>query len=245
MKKISAFILVLTAITFAQTAPQKSLTELKSEIKNSTPRQESSLQFANNDLPGKKSTGLAILYSLLLPGMGELYAGNYQSGKYFTIAEVVCWGTYIGFNTYGEWQKDNYKKYAQTNGGVDNSNKDADYYARIGNYKDIYQYNDDKAFDRSFGDMYNQTTYYFKWNTTEERKTYRNMWVSSENAFNNVRFAVGALILNRLASAVNAVRLVAAYNRHLKDEKKVSLYFGAGDGFYSLDGMNLQIHAEL
>jgi len=71
------------------------------------------------------------------------------------------------------------------------------------------------------------------------------MWVSSENAFNNVRFAVGALILNRLASAVNAVRLVAAYNRHLKDEKKVSLYFGAGDGFYSLDGMNLQIHAEL
>ncbi len=41
--------------------------------------------------PSKKSVGLAAIYSLLLPGMGELYAEGFSSGKYFLIAEGVLW----------------------------------------------------------------------------------------------------------------------------------------------------------
>ena len=54
---------------------------------------------------GKKNAGLAILYSLILPGMGELYAENYESGKYFTIADGVIWGFVAGFNIYGNRQE--------------------------------------------------------------------------------------------------------------------------------------------
>jgi len=39
------------------------------------------------------------------------------------------------------------------------------------------------------------------------------MWVSSEQAHNDLRFVVGAMILNRIASMINAVRLVSAYNK--------------------------------
>ena len=44
------------------------------------------------------------------------------------------------------------------------------------------------------------------------------MWVSSEQTFNDVRFVVGALLLNRVISAINAVRLVSRYNNNLSQE---------------------------
>lgn len=241
MKKISAIIILLSVVTFAQVTPKKSLIEMKSEMKSS------SIKLNENQLPGssgsseKKSVGLAILYSLLLPGMGELYAGNYQSGKYFTIAEAALWGTYIGINTYGNWQKDNYKKFAASNGGVTASNKDDDYYANIGSYKDIDQYNNDMSFNRDYGAMYDPNTQYFKWNTTEDRKKYRTMWISSENAYNNLRFAVGTLIVNRIVSAVNAWRATVSYNKRLNPENVMSFSVGVGDGISSLNGINLQM----
>ncbi|MBP9084152.1 MAG: hypothetical protein KBH11_13810, partial [Bacteroidia bacterium] len=42
--------------------------------------------------------------------------------------------------------------------------------------------------------------------------------VSSEQTFNDVRFVVGALLLNRVISAINAVRLVSKYNNNLSQE---------------------------
>lgn len=242
MKKIPALIILFTAFTMAQVAPQRTITELKSELKNSPQPKSDAVLLVNADVPGKKSAALAILYSLLLPGMGELYVGNYNTGKYFTIAEAALWGTYIGIDAYGNWQKDNYKKYAQTNGGVDPAGKDDDYYANIGSYKDIYQYNDDKSFNRDYGAMYETGSQFFKWNTTEERKTYRNMWVSSENAFNNIRFVVGGLIVNRIVSAVNAWRATVSYNKRLSQTSSTEFYIGIGDGITpSLDGLNLQM----
>ena len=166
----------------------------------------------------KKSTGLAIVYSLLLPGMGELYADAYDSGVYFTIADGVLWGTYIGFNAYANWQKDRYTSFAQTNAGITTAGKDDIYYATIGEYIDINQFNDEKAFERNFSEIYNSEKFFWKWNTSADRKSYRSMWVSSEQTFNNVRFVVGALLLNRVVSAINAVRLVSKYNNNLNQE---------------------------
>ena len=160
---------------------------------------------------------MAIVYSLLLPGMGELYAESYESGKYFTIAEGALWGTYIGINTYGNWQKDRYISFAASNGNVNIQGKDDDYFATISEYVSIEQYNNEKALERNFIEMLDENEYYWKW-TSEDRKTYRSMWVSSEQSFNNLRFVVGALIINRIASAINAVRLVSAYNRRQAEE---------------------------
>jgi hypothetical protein len=124
--------------------------------------------------------------------MGELYADGYSSGKYFTIADGILWGTFIGMNVYSNWQKENYKSYAASH---------AD------------DFNNEKALERNFDEMYNKERYFWKWETTAERKTFRSMWASSEQTSNDIRFVVGALILNRVASAINAVRLIAAYNK--------------------------------
>jgi hypothetical protein len=208
---IIAFLLI-TSFTLAQTHNQSFLS-LKNQMIENLNKQPADLSYSADRT--KKNTGLAIIYSLLLPGMGELYADGYSSGKYFTIADGALWGIFFGMNTYANWQRDRYKAYAVTNAGISNDGKDADFYATIGDYSSVAQYNDEQALNRDFGAMYNVETHYWYWPSTEQRRTYRGMWSSSEQTFNDLRFVVGALILNRIASAINAVRLVSAYNKNV------------------------------
>jgi hypothetical protein len=68
-----------------------------------------------------------------------------------------------------------------------------------------------------FDKMYNTQQNYWKWTGTD-RKTYRAMWTAGEQSHNNLRFVVGALVLNRIASAINAARIAAAYNKKASQE---------------------------
>ena len=210
MNKIFVILFLITFTALPQTA--KNILALKGEVRQNL------ISGNSNSLPvkeefSKKSVMLAITYSLLLPGMGELYAGNYSSGKYFTIAEGVFWGTYIGMNTYSNWKKDRYHSFAASNGGVNVAGKDDGYFTNIGIYTDINEYNDDMARNGDFNKMYNTKLDYWKW-TGSDRTTYRTMWTAGEQAHNNLRFVVGALVLNRVVSAINAARIAAAYNKH-------------------------------
>lgn len=167
--------------------------------------------------PGKKSVFLSAVYSLLLPGMGELYANNYSSGKYFTIAEAGLWATYAGFDIYGTWQQNEYKSFSSSIGGVNTAGKDEDYFAVIGEYQSINDYNNAMLLDRNYNAIYNTNTHYWDWKNSENRKNYRNMWVKSESSFNSLRFIGGLLVVNRIISAINAVRATIAYNKQLKE----------------------------
>ena len=216
MKKILALILLNTIIISAQqNSNNNSLLTLRNQIEIQETKQESFNFTGDRE---KKSPMLAIAYSLLLPGMGELYGGDYRLGKYFTIADVVFWGGVIGLNAYGDNQKDNYLAYAKSIGGVNNEEKDDQYYADISEYISIEQFNSEQEKYRDFENIYNEETHYWNWSDNKTRQQYRGMWSKSESAYNNVRFAVGALVLNRVISAINAVRVVAAYNKKLSEE---------------------------
>jgi TM2 domain-containing membrane protein YozV len=214
MKKITLLIVFLSICTFAQTSKDSNTLELQNSLKESNNKTPFLNVNFNSVAVSKKSPGLAILYSFLLPGMGELYAGNFSSGKYFTIAEGTLWGVYIGMDSYGYWLKNNYKSFAASAGGVITANKNADYYATIGNYNNIAEYNDAMALQGNFKKMMDPVSGYWSWQSTADRRNYRNLWVSGEQENNNLRFVVGALILNRVISAINAARLVAAYNKN-------------------------------
>jgi hypothetical protein len=222
MKKISVLVALFAASVFSQVNPsENSIKEYQGQVwienRMKSPESSKLKNQVTDDNPAKKNTGLAIIYSLLLPGMGELYAESYSSGKYFTIAEGALWGVYIGMNTYGSWQKDRYKSFAASNGGVNTEGKNNDYFSNISIYENIDAYNNAKALEGNFAEMYDTRQYYWSW-SVNDRKRFRSLWVSSEGAFNNLRFVVGALILNRVASAINAVRLVSAFNKKQSTE---------------------------
>jgi len=226
MKLSALLIFVITSSVFSQQQSSSTLL-LEQEVRSSASEYSSAnLNFSDDIESAKKSSGLAILYSLLLPGMGELYADGYESGKYFTIAEGVLWGTYIGMSIHASNQQDNYKAYAITNASITTSGKDDDYFATIGEYQNIEDYNDQKASERNFDQMYSTTTSFWKWQSNEDRRTYRSMWTSSEQTYNDLRFVVGAMILNRVVSAINAARLVSVYNNRLEEELSWNVSIG-------------------
>ena len=164
MKNILILLITLSTQVFSQTEEKSFYTFKQKAVSEISEFNSIDQQTAIDGVKQKKSAGLAIVYSLLLPGMGELYADAYDSGVYFTIADGVLWGTYIGMNVYGNWQKDRYISYAQTNADITTQNKDDDYYATISEYLSIDQYNDQKAFERNFDEMYNTEQYFWKWN---------------------------------------------------------------------------------
>ena len=217
MKIIISLVVLMSSILVAQTSSTKSLIELKQLQAIGNQLSSNNIHHPVSSIQ-KKNPALAILYSMILPGMGELYANGYESGKYFTIADGVLWGTFTGFDLYGNWQAKNYKSFAESKAGVNLNNKDADYFANIGIYQSLDEYNSVMELDRNYEKVYNPSTHYWNWSNPDQRKEYRNMWTSSEAAYTNVRFVVGALILNRVISAINAVRLVAAYNKNLPKE---------------------------
>ncbi len=243
MKIILALLLFAVTISYPQEgSTNSSILYLQEAVKNTDYSDADKLEFPFNTTPKKKSTGLAILYSLLLPGMGELYAESYQSGKYFTIAEGILWGTYIGMNTYANWQKDRYKSFAESYAGVNPAGKDDDYYAIISEYLNITEYNDDRAKQRRFNEMFDTEAQFWKWQNQEDRRTYRSMWVSSEQTFNDIRFVVGILLVNRLVSAINAVRLVSAYNKQQAEQLGWNVSLGVIKNPDYSSGLSLNFH---
>ena len=223
MKKLFFVISVFFISTFVFAQSNHQLLELKTDLNTNYETTRPLLPLQNFE---KKSPGLAILYSLLFPGMGELYAGNYSTGKYFTIADGVIWGFFTGITIYGNNKEDDYRSFAQAYGSVNLDGKDDEYFANISLYENIDDFNREKELNRDFNEVYDNETYYWEWNSITQRREYRELWRSSETAKNNVRFAVGALVLNRIISAIFAVRSVSAYNKKQSNEVSWNVNFG-------------------
>ena len=148
--KIISFIIILLSLNI-ESFSQEQLLKIKSNLPINIDQNELTIQDHSFE---KKSAGLAILYSMLLPGMGELYAGDYSTGKYFTIADGIIWSTFTGMTIYGNNKEDDYKSFAKVYGEVNVENKDDEYFANIGIYENIEQYNREKELNRQFDEVY-------------------------------------------------------------------------------------------
>ena len=66
----------------------------------------------------KKSVGLGLLFSALLPGSGELYGGDYLRAGIFFGVELLAWGTYFYFQGKADNQTEDFQAYADQNWSV-------------------------------------------------------------------------------------------------------------------------------
>ncbi|MBW7887995.1 MAG: hypothetical protein H3C35_06495 [Bacteroidetes bacterium] len=221
MKYFILSLIGFITLTEAQTV-EKSKIELKNkyEVLSFVQHQESSTDnyyslksLIEENVSYKKSASTAVIYSLLLPGMGELYADGFDDGKYSLISEGVLWFTYYGFQQYGNWIQTDARNFASVHAGAILSGKNEAYFVNIGNFQDTYEYNEKKLQDRDITKVYQTNNdYFWKWDSEVNRQRYREMRVSSDIVFNNGKFVIGAIIVNHIISAVNAARLVRIYN---------------------------------
>lgn len=199
--------------TAAQSAPAdlyRLRHDLQQPIENTNPFQQD-----RSPVMGKKSPATAVLYSLLIPGLGEWYVDRFDQGKYSLIAEGSLWLTYYSFQRYGQWIQDDARNFAMTHSGALISGKNDQFFVDVGNFNDTYEYNEKKLIDRTPERLYDVNNgYYWKWDSESKRREFRGMRVSSEKIFNNSKFVIGAVIVNHIISAINAARLARQYNMH-------------------------------
>jgi TM2 domain-containing membrane protein YozV len=162
----------------------------------------------------KKNVPLAVVYSLLLPGMGELYAGDYGIGKYFTVAEGGLWIMWTAFQLQSKWVKDDSRAFATQYAGASLSGKSDQYFVDIGNFQSVHAYNEQVLRDRDAHKLYDPNSAdYWNWDTPQHQEQYRQLRVSSDNILNNANFVLAAIGVNHIISAVNAGRLVIKHNK--------------------------------
>ncbi len=166
-----------------------------------------------SDTPSK-SRGRAFFQSLILPGWGQYYAESRTMMKVFAVSEVITWGSYFGFRTWSNWLEDDYRTFAATHAGVATAGKPGNYFVDIGRFADIFEYNQAQLRDRDVADLYSENQEFFwRWDSESNRRRYDDLRKRSDRASNRSDFAIAAVVVNHLVSAIQSTLAVYHYNK--------------------------------
>jgi hypothetical protein len=179
----------------------------------------------------------ALLYSLLLPGAGELSLGARGRATGFFVAEGLVWTHYVWYQLAGKLRRDDYIEQAQLNAGVGTDSEVDEYWRLVGLYERSHgsgpgSYEEDirrEARDLNPDDPAAQDAYVAErlptgdrawvWSSSELQTAYRSTRASSNRAYNRAKYSFAAAILNRLVSAIDTQIL----HRRLVKNRQASL----------------------
>jgi hypothetical protein len=168
----------------------------------------------NQSKTDKKSVSKAFFYSLIVPGLGEAYVGRTGYIKFFLSVEAVAWGLLFANHQNVKWQTNDYQNYAVQHAGINRKGKDADYWINVGFYNTIYDYNEQMRRDRNVDAIYDENTFYaWYWDSDANRKYYAVKRAETREMEGRAIYFMGALVLNHLVSAINAMRVARQYNK--------------------------------
>ena len=142
--------------------------------------------------------------SFIVPGWGEYKLGRKKEAAAFLITDISLIAIATGFKYYSGIREDDYKELAMLKAGVDPSGKDDRYWIDIANYDNTDDYNAQRNIDRDFANRYDDPSDYWDWSSTETRKDYDDIRISSEDGNTRFYYTIGAIALNHLVSAINA-----------------------------------------
>lgn len=208
---------------------------------------------AKADTLGKKQTALlmpeeptsgkipfvAAALSFILPGMGEVYAGRFSSGgQYFLGADIALVTSLLVTVISGNVQRAEYQTLARLNANIIGDKTDQ-FWIDIADYQSWQAFNEDRLRRRQYGRVYTEANAW-QWNSEASRLQYRQTRISSETAFQAGYFVVAAMALNRLLSAINAVRLLNEQNDASQNQTSSSMLIRSATPA-SLDGLGVGV----
>lgn len=162
----------------------------------------------------RKSPALAGFASLAVPGLGELYAGRYDVGKYSTIAEVSLWAFYTAVELYSDQVRNDAISFAAIHAGTQVVGKPSQFFVDIGNFMNTSDYQSLHIENGDYGGAmkYQSSTYQWQWQSNEDRAKFKDLRIKADNYLNIGRYALAVIFLNHILSAVDAARLTSAFN---------------------------------
>jgi hypothetical protein len=149
-----------------------------------------------------------VLKSAILPGWGELDLNNKKRSNQFFIQEASIWITYFSLQYVSNSYESDYRAFASLHAGVDMIDKSYQYSVDIGDYNTYEEFIDAKSRNRQSDQIWPEGYgYEWSWDSEENRKDYDQMRIISGVAKKYSKFAVGAMIANRIISVIDVLYL--------------------------------------
>jgi len=155
----------------------------------------------------RKDHRKGFLMSLIIPGLGQYYAGSSGYAKIFIAAELAFWGGYFYNNTIMEACRQDYYSQAALHAGVNPGKFGTSYLNAIGAYDSSYEYNM-RQLQSSFQPRLYTGEKEWEWDTEKSRLKYRNLRERELEYENNAKFFVAGIVLNHFLSALNASKII-------------------------------------
>jgi hypothetical protein len=195
-----------------------------------------------------KSKKKAFFLSLLIPGMGELYLRDWKyrdwgSGQYFFAGEFLMWGGHFYFQSHSRWLESDSRALAAQYAGVDLSTpKPQGYYINLGQFSDIYSYNQTQRRLTGTQNVYaeNPETYW-KWDNAAHQARYERLRASGRRNDRYAQYFYYGIFVNHILGAIHAVRVF----KHIERISGAELHFDVRRNYaYTKDG-SYEIRASL
>ncbi|MEP7146120.1 MAG: hypothetical protein ABI792_03825 [bacterium] len=218
-----------------QTSKKYSIGELKSELSNTSI--ETKINIKTSSVKSKKSPVLALLFSLILPGAGHYYLNRMDVGKYFLGADAASWLSLTSLNIYGKNVRDDSRTFSHDHAEISSiNNKNDDYFANIGNFDDIYQYNNEKLTRGEYAKLYDVNQYFWKWDNADNKNIYETQRKNSERIFNTRVIFGSILVANRIISGISAFLIANKANKNSSLNIQPELMYKSD---YTFDGVKI------
>ena len=167
-----------------------------------------------------------VLFSLLLPGSGQWAMGRPNAGKIYLGVDVTLWLGYLGMNRHTATLQRDLETYAALHAGVNTANKNDQYWIDVGSASSIYQFNEEKLRERDLEALYPEgSSYDWVWDEEESRVDYVEKRFDRLDWKRYTNWMIGALVLNRIISAVDVFRLIQKDKNSAEDTRQSSLHF--------------------
>ncbi|MCB9069329.1 MAG: hypothetical protein H6629_16165 [Calditrichae bacterium] len=163
-----------------------------------------------------------VFYSLILPGAGEWAMGNKGAAKVFFGSEMVLWLGFWGAQSYVNILQNDMESFAALNAGVRTAGKDDQFWIDVGTASDLDEFNHERLLERDIDATYPETAeYQWQWNSEDNRREYLQKRFDRLDWKRRTNWVVGALILNRLVSAIDVVRLLRKQTDETQARKSI------------------------
>jgi len=145
--------------------------------------------------------------SLLIPGWGQWTQQRKTAATAFLAAEASLLLLAQGMQRYGEFLRDDYRSVAAVYAGLsDNRTRGHGFYVDIGNWNNTEEYNVVRCRERAFDEQYRNPSDQWRWQDDTQRRRFKDLRIRSDQMFDAVKFAFGAVVLNHFIAAIDASR---------------------------------------
>ncbi|HDR04863.1 MAG TPA: hypothetical protein ENN84_06405 [Candidatus Marinimicrobia bacterium] len=147
----------------------------------------------------------ALLKSLVLPGWGELSIQE-NRGRWLMAADLTMLASIIGLQTYARDQNNEMRGYAALHANADAFSDENQYWIDLGSYLS-WQIHREAMLENRAPEKVWEDAYAWEWSSVEHANQYRTMRRARDLARDRATLIVGAMVFNRIVSALDLVYL--------------------------------------